>query len=243
MVIKSLARKTKSFGQLIRYINDSAVGEVILHNLPAFALQGGEADLEKAFLDNARFVRPRKNGVWCYHEILSFHRADSRYLTDATLSDLAQRWLTWRAPDCLAYARVHRDTAHPHVHCIIAANTLYASKKHWLKKARFAQLKRKLEQYQLERYPQLFASQAQSLVVASTRNNEFSVKVHEPSVPQVLQEDVLSASQQHRFFRGLQSCIRIGITRWWRTGMRRCGVMGRVKSLLRYRKTYQGRSR
>ena len=234
MLIKSLTRKSKSFGQLIRYINTPAEGLPVSHNLPMHALQGDDAGVEKAFLDNARYIRPRKNGVWCYHEILAFHAEDNAYLTDEVLRDLAQQWLTWRAPDCLAYARIHRDTAHPHVHCIIAANTLYASKKHWLKKTQFAQLKRQLEQYQQQHYPLLSASLAQPPEVAKqapmTQGHPQSlVATKDQDRPQICQA---------RWPQWLQTGLRLLTKRWWRRA-----VGARTQQCLGQRKTFQGHSR
>jgi hypothetical protein len=160
MIIKSMARKSMSFGQLLRYLDaPEAKGPALLHNLGVVGDDGGT--LEREFLMNARLLAPRKNGNVLYHEVLSFHRVDSRHLTTAVIEDLTRRYLALRAPYALAYGRAHFDTEHPHVHLMISANNFASRRRLRISKARFRTLRRELEAYRREQYPELVALPAE----------------------------------------------------------------------------------
>ncbi len=160
MLIKSMARKSISFGQLLRYVDAPGErGAVILHNL-------GSSDpdaIRQEFQRNAHLLPPRKNGNVLYHEILSFGAKDRERVTPAILEDLTRRYLELRAPYALGYARSHLDTDAPHVHVVLSANDVGSSKRLRLSRPRFAAIKRDIERQQLEDYPELRHSQAQHL--------------------------------------------------------------------------------
>ena len=154
MIVKSLPRKTRSFGQLLRYINASAeTGRALLHNLRS--TPDDLAAIEAELLDNSRLLSPRKNGNYLYHEILSFGVGDRELVTAAMLEDVARAYLELRAPYALAYARAHWETSNSHIHLLISANNVGSSKRLRLSRQEFQQIKRQLERHQRERYPQL----------------------------------------------------------------------------------------
>lgn len=152
MIIKSAARKSPSFGQLLSYMtNPGQAGPAIVHNLRA-----SKDDLKaihREFLDNYRYLPPRKNGNVLYHEILSFSDRDQASITPSLLEDLTRRYLQLRAPGALAYAKAHFETDCPHVHIMISANELVSSKRLRLSRAAFLKVKRNLEKYQRDSYP------------------------------------------------------------------------------------------
>jgi hypothetical protein len=157
MVIKSMSRKTMSFMQLIDYISreGKAEGHPVFHNFsgdPANLLQ-----LNRTFIRNARLCPPRKNGVILYHEILSLSPDDRPRATPAILAGLAERYLTLRAPQAIAWGRVHFGR-NPHVHLVISANLKNQKKKLRLSKRDFSRVQRELEAYQKNRYPELSQS-------------------------------------------------------------------------------------
>ena len=108
-----------------------------------------------------RHLPARRNGVVLYHEILSFHPEDRERLTPALLEDLARQWLALRAPQALAYGRVHYDRGHVHVHLLLSANGVHSPRRIRLSRAAFGRAKRELERYQIEHYPQLVHSRQQ----------------------------------------------------------------------------------
>lgn len=157
MLVKSMARKSPSFAQLLQYINaPEQKGEPWLQNFrtttPDFDHLHGE------LLANARLLAKRKNGNILYHEVMSFSRFDRSQITTAMLEDLTRHHLSLRAPYALAYARAHLDTDHPHVHILLSANNVGSSRRLRLTKAQFRQIHAALEAYQRERYPELESS-------------------------------------------------------------------------------------
>jgi len=161
MLLKSMARKTVSFGQLLDYCRaPQQTGTPLLHNLHSDA--DDLAALRAEFHRNAHLLPPRRNGNILYHEILSFSAADATELSVAALEDLIRRYLEQRAPYALAYAQAHFDTACPHVHVLISANNVGSHRRLRLSKRAFRKVQRELERYQREHYPQLQHSLAQT---------------------------------------------------------------------------------
>lgn len=76
--------------------------------------------------------------------------------------DLAKKYLSLRAPHALAYAKVHHQGAHPHIHLLISANHHQSPKKIRLSQSRFRKIKKQLEAYQRKHYPALVHSHAQN---------------------------------------------------------------------------------
>jgi GTP cyclohydrolase II len=160
VIIRSFSRSAPSFHQLLAYLHRDGrtAGASLLINLPlphAEPETAGLRDLSDAFLANARRGPARKNGVSLYHEIISLSAADAGRVTPETLLDLARFYLERRAPGAPAYAVVHLDTPHPHCHLVIAAHLPHRGRKLRLSRAQFDAVKRELEAYQRERYPEL----------------------------------------------------------------------------------------
>lgn len=157
MMVKSMSRKTISFGQLLEYLNEpKEKGPALLQNF-----RTSRDDLPRIhgeFLENARSLPSRRNGNVLYHEILSFSDLDRSRVTPAILEDLTRHYLTLRAPYALAYAKAHFNTDCPHVHVVISANDLGNSRRKRLSRAEFQRIKHDLEEYQMERYPLLVHS-------------------------------------------------------------------------------------
>lgn len=114
----------------------------------------------------------RKNGVYLFHEILSFSSKDKEKLNESIMFDLASRYLNMRAGRSLGYAKAHFDTENPHIHILISANLLRSSKKLRLSQGQFQQVKKELEKYQKKRYPEL----ENSIVFGKERGKEHSIQ-------------------------------------------------------------------
>lgn len=153
MIIKSMSRKSPSFGQLLAYMTiPEHPAPAIAHNLSSDAQD--VASVHKEFLDNFRYLPNRKNGNVLYHEILSFSDLDSPNVSLSIVEDLTRKYLDLRAPFALAFAQAHfRKTDCTHVHIMISANNKSSDRRVSLSKAEFAKVKRHLEQYQKDRYP------------------------------------------------------------------------------------------
>lgn len=157
MIIKSTSRKDRSFGQLFDYVNREGKTEapVVFWNL----MNSEESDrrgIVREFLDNAEFLPERSNGNSLYHEIVSLKRQpdhDVGQLTQA-LYDLANFYLERRAPDCLAFGRIHIESEHVHCHLIISANVVQGDR-HSLSKFQFSAIQAACERHLKTEYPEL----------------------------------------------------------------------------------------
>lgn len=142
---------------MLAYINaPKKRGPALTHNLESTATDSKAVNRE--FINNARYLPVRKNGNILYHEIMSFSAQDRSKLTLPMIEDLVRRYLEQRARGALAFARVHFDTDHVHVHILISANNLASTRRLRLSKARFRKIVHDLELYQVKQYPHLTES-------------------------------------------------------------------------------------
>ncbi len=165
MIIKSLSRKDKNFGQLLKYIFQHGGGKtnpegVYLHNLQ----HHDPADIEahhKAFTEVHRHHSGKKGSNTMYHEIVSFHPADREYLekNSHVLWDIMREYSQQRAPDAVGVGVVHMNEKHPHMHLMYSGNNLHTSKSSGISKSQFAAVKAHMQTYQKEQYPALTHSQ------------------------------------------------------------------------------------
>ena len=156
MIPKSLSRKTPSFSQLIDYMQSHKADERFGLYQNCFAKS--EKALASEFFENSQLLRKRKNGNFLYHEILSItiEEGVDRSHAKACLRELALQYVNERCPRNMVYGCLHDDHKdHIHYHLMISANEKGESQRYRLPKARFDQIKRKLETHTLEHYPEL----------------------------------------------------------------------------------------
>lgn len=157
MYQKTIARKDSSFLNLTQYITKEAIKDyVFTHNMKSQKALDPLV-IAREFYKHSKLIKARKNGNIFYHDILSLHPDDTKHIKNPdVLHDLFQKYISLRASKAKAWARIHYDKGkHIHIHIIISANELNQSTKVRMSKARFEIIKRKLERYQLEKYPNL----------------------------------------------------------------------------------------
>jgi len=169
MILKSLGHKTRSFGKLVAYVARGAeAGRAEGHaaqdsSCSSFSrnLMGAADDLDavtRAFEENARFLRPRQGGNWCYHEIIALPKAmkeKTRESGEAVLFELAEAYVAKRAPRQLVWGRVHWETEHPHLHLVISANEVRSPRRVRVPRPEFTKLVEELEAFKCARWPDL----------------------------------------------------------------------------------------
>ena len=177
MIIKSGTRKTPTFSQLIDYMNKEEVDKRyrVLNNL-----YGEKGDyIKDEFLKNSKFVKVRKNGNYLYHEVLSISKTDA--LTNEEhkdkLKQICGEYIERRAKNNLAYAVLHEGKNNDwHYHVMFSANEKDSNSKTRLSTPEFDRLKKKFNEYVLEKYPEL-----NQVDVISKKNNgeKISQKAYE----------------------------------------------------------------
>lgn len=152
-----MARKEPSFRSLYEYMHKekNRGSLVVIHNL--LAKEDDKEKIINAFKENAKLLKKRKNGNYLYHEIISIARNDKLSIKEQEkiLFDLTNRYLQKRAKNLLAYGVVHYDKENLHMHLMISANELYSSKRFRLSKREFNTIQKEIEEYRLEKYPNL----------------------------------------------------------------------------------------
>lgn len=152
-----MSRKEASFGQLYDYVTRSQDNDARFHYYHNFLRLDAES-IVTTFKDNAQLLPKRKNGNYLYHEVLSITRA--KHLSETQqkkiLHHIAHQYIQRRAGDCLVFGGIHDEKDNNlHYHLIISANKVGENKRYRLKKAEFDTIKKELELYVLERYPEL----------------------------------------------------------------------------------------
>ncbi len=111
-------------------------------------------------LHDKTYRKKRKGGVCIFHEILSFHPSDREKLLNnpAILEDIATKFISLRGERAQVVAGIHTDKKHVHIHCTFGAVEYKSSKSLRISKARFKSIKKELELYQVQKYPELKAS-------------------------------------------------------------------------------------
>ncbi len=169
MIIKSMSRTTGkgNIGGLMNYMfrEDKVMNLLkyqtregkfkpctIKHLLKGETLKEWAEEFEMNRLDR-KFNR--KGAVELYHEVISFARSDSHMIDDTMLTDITRRYISLRSPDAPVVATFHKDTEHVHVHLAIAGSKYLTGMANRMGKFEFGRIKRDMESYQRDTYPEL----------------------------------------------------------------------------------------
>ncbi len=184
MIIKIKSHKRPSFGKILQYMmNDTGrlfdknrQSFVITHNLKGNSIKEWEHQY-RANEENR--LRRRKDSVYLTHEILSWHKDDSKEITLAKMESMAREYIKKRNPRGIYVAVPHFDKNHYHIHICSSGIEYKTGKSLRLSKAELLKLKKKIQQFQIEKYPEL----SKSVVKHGTKNNsrlsekEYQVKL------------------------------------------------------------------
>lgn len=164
MIIKNLTRRTASFKQLLNYMIKGAD----VHDKNSFVIQHnirGKQSIDNwlhAFKTNeANRLHHRKDSVKLHHTVISFAKSDYAKISKDIAKDITQKYLELRARNTLAVAVAHSSQSHYHIHIMQSGIELYTGRSTRISKNEFASIKRELQEYQLQKYPQLSNSVVQ----------------------------------------------------------------------------------
>jgi len=101
--------------------------------------------------------RKRSDSVYLTHEILSWHRDDAKNITLAKMEAMAREYIRQRNPKGLFVAVPHFDKEHYHIH-ICASGVDKTGKSLRLPKLELQKLKKEIQQYQIDKFPELSKS-------------------------------------------------------------------------------------
>jgi hypothetical protein len=157
MIIKSMSRKHASFAQLIDYIEGEAKLRSRKYSVFHNTYSRTTDRLKAEFMENSEHLRYRKNGVYLYHEVISITRTQQidEDQQKTALKQIVEQYLHHRGKHNLAYAVLHEDTEHLHFHIVMSANEAGERDRVRLSKVQFAEIQTNLEQWVLEKHPEL----------------------------------------------------------------------------------------
>ena len=161
MIIKIKSHKNKkSFYALLDYmVNDKdrlfdskGYSFAITHNLKGDSID----EWVKQYKVNEECRQhKRANSVILTHEILSWHKDDAKNISLDKLEDIARQYVKERNINGMFVAVPHFDKEHYHVHICASGIEYRTGKTMRLAKKDLQILKQKVQQYQLEKYPEL----------------------------------------------------------------------------------------
>lgn len=163
MIFKNKTYKRPKFDYLLRYmmedkerlLDDHGQTFVVRHNV-----RGNNIDeWAKQFRANEQHrLRKRKNSVYVNHDIISFHRDSGQFLTPEKLERIVREYIRLRNPKGMYVACAHTDRDHVHIHICTSAIEYRTGKSMRMSRQEFATLKKNIQQFQIEQYPELSRS-------------------------------------------------------------------------------------
>jgi hypothetical protein len=100
----------------------------------------------------------RVNSVLLTHEIISFHKDDAENITLEKLEDIARNYIQQRNTNGIYVAVPHFDKEHYHIHVCASGIEYRTGNTMRLSKVDLQKLKKNIQEYQIEKYPELSKS-------------------------------------------------------------------------------------
>ena len=160
MIIKVKSFKKPDFQKLLEYLmsDENRLYDkedrsfIITHNLKGRKIEKWVTQ----FKENEIFrKRKRKDSVILTHEIISFHKDDSENITVEKLREIAKEYIQRRNLKGMYVAVPHFDKEHYHIHICASGVEHRFGKSLRMSKAGFQKLKKDIQNYQIEHYPEL----------------------------------------------------------------------------------------
>ncbi len=125
----------------------------------------------REFKENETYrIHKRKNNVKIRQEIIALHKGDAKLLTLNKMEKIAKEYMRIRNPNAMYIAVPHFDKDHPHIHIVSSAVEYRSGKSLSMSQEEFGQIKKDIQAYQVEKYPELIRS-----VVRHGRKNKLQV--------------------------------------------------------------------
>lgn len=163
MIVKVKSYKRPNYKKLLEYITndkDRLVDKngnsfLLTHNLKGKNIIGWE----KQFRENETFRnRKRSDSVILTHEILSWHKEDAKNISLEKMEAMAREYIQKRNPKGMYVIAPHFDKNHYHIHICASGVEYHTGKAMRMSKAEFGKLKKDIQQYQQEHFPELSKS-------------------------------------------------------------------------------------
>lgn len=124
---------------------------VIKHNIRGNSINGFIREFEA---NERGRIHKRKDATVIHHSIISWSNKDSPHITEKMLRDMSREYIKLRGENNLYVGTVHLDREHVHLHVAMGGTTI-DGKSSRISKKEFEEVKIKLQEYQLKKYPEL----------------------------------------------------------------------------------------
>lgn len=138
-----------------RLFNKEGKSFVITHNLKGNKIEGWV----KQYKENETLrKRNRSDSTILSHEILSWHKEDTANMSLEKMEAMASQYIQMRNPNGMYVAIPHFEKSHYHLHICASGVGYKTGKSLRMSKAEFQKLKKDIQNYQLEHFPELTKS-------------------------------------------------------------------------------------
>jgi hypothetical protein len=125
---------------------------IITHNIKGRNIK----EWEQQFNENETYRKQkRKDSVFVFHDILSWHKDDAKNITLEKMQDMAREYINLRNPNGMYIAVPHFDKEHYHLHICCSGVEYRTGKSLRLSKTNLVKVKKRIQGYQIEKYPEL----------------------------------------------------------------------------------------
>lgn len=191
-------------------VTDRSKPIILTHNLRNRSIEGYIKEFER---NEKNRMNSRKNSVKAYHTILSFGAKDKQHITEAMLKDITKQYISIRGPTSIFLGAVHQDKEHVHIHLIQSGTQLHTGLSNRISREEFKELKRTLQEYQKDKYPELFHSlvehqqsrTSKSRTRSGTKNISNERSISHKELSEVIQVALTNSASKSEFMTYIQS--------------------------------------
>jgi hypothetical protein len=158
MIVKSKARRTNSFKQLVGYLfsdkgrTKTGFDFILTRNIKGENPEEWVSQLEA----NEQFrIRTGINSTKVLHEIISFHKNDTQNLTTEKLRLITEEYLDMRSPNGMFIAIPHLNDDHLHIHICGSPLEYLTGKNLRMSRREFQTIKQRIQEFQFSKFPEL----------------------------------------------------------------------------------------
>ncbi len=184
MIVKIKSNKKPTFRSLLKYMfnnkerlkDSSHKSFTLTHNLKGTGIENWHTQLK----ENEKFRKvKRSNSVYFTHEILSWHKDDSKHLTLDKMEAMTKEYITKRNPRGMYVATAHFDKGHYHVHVLASGIENKTGRALRLSRTELSYLKKGMQEHQIVKYPELKKSivEVGKKVKGRLTDNEYQLKM------------------------------------------------------------------
>jgi len=218
MILKIKTHKRPSFKALINYIihdkdrlfDEKGKSFLLTHNVKGKNMDSWVKQFEK----NEIFrLRKRSDSVYATHEILSWHRDDSKNIQPGMLESMVNEYIRLRNSGGMFIAAAHFDRSHYHVHMCASGIEYRTGKTMRLSKVNLQKLKKDIQNYQIEKFPELTKSvviHGKSRILKNDKEVQFKLRSGRESDKEqllgILKTCYKKANSKETFFELLAEC-------------------------------------